>query len=48
VIEVSGELPSTHPSYYGLNMKCPPQVHVLNVWSLASGTILRSSRKFRR
>jgi hypothetical protein len=33
---------------YGLNMRCPPQVHVLNAWSPAGGAILEGSGNFRR
>jgi hypothetical protein len=29
---------------YDLNMKCPPQVHVLKMWFPASGTILGGVR----
>jgi hypothetical protein len=33
---------------YNLNMKCPPQVHVLKAWSPAGGTILGGYRNSRR
>jgi hypothetical protein len=30
-------------TFYSLNMKCPPQAHVLIAWSPASGVISESS-----
>jgi hypothetical protein len=33
---------------YGLNMKCPPEAHVLKAWSLAGDAILEDSGNFRR
>jgi hypothetical protein len=31
--------------WYGLNMKCPSQFHVLNSWSLAGDTILKGGKE---
>jgi hypothetical protein len=33
----------TNISYYDMNMKCPPQAHVIDAWSPAGGTILGGS-----
>jgi hypothetical protein len=43
VIEIAMSLWRPGAEFYSLNMKCPPQAHVLSTWSPDVGAILGDS-----